>query len=267
VGEVLAAGADAGVQPGDLVLAHTPHQSAVRFDARRTVCVRVPEGIPSRHAPMARLGQVSAVSIRAMHARPGDRAAVTGLGVVGNCAAQLLRCAGLQVLGVETLPERRALAERCGIANILDPGMLPAREGTVEGVNDSCAVVLECSGKDRGVLTALALAARHGEVFLVGAAWKRSTTVVASDILRPIFDKFLALRGGWEWQIPLYRTGPSDSIAGCTEWVLGCMHDGTLRVADLITDVVAPSTVQDAYADLLAHPEAHMGVLIDWRRP
>src|SRR6185437_16997119 len=34
VGEVLEAGPQAGVQPGQLLLSHTPHQSTTRFDAR-----------------------------------------------------------------------------------------------------------------------------------------------------------------------------------------------------------------------------------------
>ena len=96
VGEVLAAGEAASVRQGDLVLAHTPHQSLTRFDSRERVCVRVPDGVAPEWATLARIAQVSAVSIRLTTARPGDQAAVIGLGLVGNLAAQLARCAGLQ---------------------------------------------------------------------------------------------------------------------------------------------------------------------------
>src|SRR5262249_36650125 len=131
---------------------------------------------------------------------------------------------------------------------------------------ESCAVVLECSGQDRGVLTALDLAARHGEVFLVGAAWKRGTSVVAADVVRPVFDKYLALRSGWEWQIPLYGERPPGSIAGCTEWILACMREGSLQGVDLITDRVAPDEAPQTFAWLLDRPAEHLGVLVDWRR-
>lgn len=264
VGEVLAVGDAAPVRQGDLVLAHTPHQSIARFDSRSTVCVRLPEGLAPDLAPLARLGQVSAVSVRLMAARPGDRAAVTGLGLVGNLAAQLLRCAGLRVLGVEPLQERRALAERCGVAETIDPAVL--QEGADESgdFRDRCAVVIECSGQDRGVLSALSLAEPHGEVFLVGAAWKRRTEVVAADVVRPVFNKYLVLRSGWEWQIPRYGEGPSGSIARCTSWALDCLRDGSLRAAELITDRVAPDGAPDAYAGLLDQPDRHLGVLIDW---
>jgi 2-desacetyl-2-hydroxyethyl bacteriochlorophyllide A dehydrogenase len=188
VGEVLATGDEAPVRAGELILAHTPHQSIVRFNSRERVCVRVPEGVAPDLATFARLAQVSAVSVRLMTARPGDQAAVTGLGLVGNLAAQLLCVAGTRVLGVEPLAERRRLAERCGVPETFDP---TTGLGTYDA---SCAVVLECSGQDRGVLTALDLAARHGEVFLIGAAWRRGTEVVAADVARPVFNK---LSGSW----------------------------------------------------------------------
>jgi threonine dehydrogenase-like Zn-dependent dehydrogenase len=127
-------------------------------------------------------------------------------------------------------------------------------------------VVLECSGQERSLLTALSLAARHGEVFLVGAAWKRGTSVVAADVVRPVFRKYLALRSGWEWQVPLYGDKPLGSIAGCTDWILGCMRDGSLYIEELITDRVSPAEVPAAYADLWEHPAEHMGVVIDWQR-
>ncbi|HXT36970.1 MAG TPA: zinc-binding dehydrogenase, partial [Chloroflexota bacterium] len=187
-------------------------------------------------------------------------------GLVGNLAAQLLRRAGLTVLGVEPLAARRGLAERCGITQTLDPALLKEGAAERDATTSSCRVALECSGQDRGLLTALSLVAPRGEVFLVGAAWKRSTDVIAADITRPIFTKYLAVRSGWEWQIPLYGEWSLGSIAGCTDWILACLRDGTLHVADLITDRVSPAEVPAAYADLLEHPAKHLGVVIDWER-
>jgi 2-desacetyl-2-hydroxyethyl bacteriochlorophyllide A dehydrogenase len=266
VGEVIAAGDEAPVRLGDLVLAHVPHQAIARFDSRDHVCVRVPHGVPPEQATLARIAQVSAVSLGLMAAVPGDQAAITGLGLVGNLAAQLAYCAGLRVLGVEPLAERRRIAERRGIVQTLDPGVLTEGAQEADDLTDSCRVVLECSGQDRGLLTALSLAAPRGEVFLVGAAWKRGTAVVAADVVRPVFRKYLALRSGWEWQIPLYNERPLGSIAGCTAWILAFMRDGALHLEELITDRVSPAEVPAAYADLREHPAEHLGVVIDWQR-
>ena len=75
VGEVVAAGAEGGVQQSELALAHTPHQSAARFDARERVCVPVPMGVEPLRATLA---QVGAVSLRTSAARARDWVAVIG---------------------------------------------------------------------------------------------------------------------------------------------------------------------------------------------
>lgn len=265
VGDVLAAGAEAGVAAGDVVLAHTPHQSAARFDCRQWVCRRVPEGVPAPVATLGRLGQVSAVAIRTSRARAGTWAAVIGLGLVGACAAQLLGAAGLRVVGVEPLPPRRALAVRAGLTLAVDP----QHDGALDEVltqTGGCRVVLECSGHPHGVETALALAAPHGEVVLVGAAWRHDTAVLATDIVRPVFDTFLTLRSGWEWQLPLYGDGPQDSIGACTDWVLCCLREGSVRADTLITSTITPDEAATAYDRLLDDPGAQLGVVIDWTR-
>ena len=126
-------------------------------------------------------------------------------------------------------------------------------------------MVFECSGKERGLLSALSLAAPHGEVFLIGAAWQRDPGVAAADIVRPVFNKYLALRSGWEWQLPRHAAHGAESVTRCTSWVLDCMREGSVQVADLITDRIAPAGVPQAYADLLDHPAGHLGVVIDWQ--
>src|SRR5579859_1613951 len=45
VGEIIAAGSEASVRPGELVLAHTPHQSIARFNSLDHVCIPVPDGV------------------------------------------------------------------------------------------------------------------------------------------------------------------------------------------------------------------------------
>lgn len=120
-GTVLAAGPDSGLVVGTNVLAHTPHQSVVRFDPRQHVCLPLPAGIDPDIAPLARLGQIGGISLRLTAARPGDTVAVIGLGPVGNLVAQLAQDSGYRVVSVEPSPRRRELARCSGLKTVVPP--------------------------------------------------------------------------------------------------------------------------------------------------
>jgi 2-desacetyl-2-hydroxyethyl bacteriochlorophyllide A dehydrogenase len=258
-GRVLAAGAEAGVRPGAAVYMTVPHASAVRFDARRTLCLPLPAGLDPARATFARLASVSMTTLRLAEARAGDRVAVVGLGLVGNLAAQVFHSAGMTVVGYDIEPFRRGLLARCG---------LPARDtATLDaGERDSFHLVVEASGRAEGLVTALDLAAVGGEVFLVGAPWSRATAVPATALMRPIFLKYLRLRSGWEWALPHYdepfRPG---SLARNAAYALDAIARGALVIDPLLTHRVSPGQAQQAYDDLAAHKDTHLGVILDWQ--
>ena len=67
-----------------------------------------------------------------------------------------------------------------------------------------------------------------------------------------------------QWQLPLYGQGSAGSLAACTDWVLSCIQEGSLRPDVLITDTIAPADPSTAYRWLLEEPAAHLAVVIDW---
>ena len=80
---------------------------------------RVPEGMSSDVALFA--GDVMGTGFHAVDAsglRPGDVAAVLGLGPVGLCAVQAARAIGAaKVFAIDTVPERLAVAEQPSAAS------------------------------------------------------------------------------------------------------------------------------------------------------
>ncbi len=278
VGTVVAAGPASGQQTGDRVLVHSPHQDRVVVDTRHTLCLTVPSGVADRAVPFARLAQVGAVSLALCASPPGSPLAVVGLGLVGNLAGQLASSLGYRVRGVDPSVARRRLAAACGLDCVESSAQLP-------GGDDAPAVVLECSGAPAAVLGALAAVATCGEVFLVGAPWSGAADIPSAPLLATIFDRFSALRSGWEWQLPIRRdghirrhsrgdgappagarvpAGRPGSIEECTEEILLAMAGGSIRTDSLVTDVVRPEEVDIAYRQLDEDPEHHLGVLVDW---
>jgi threonine dehydrogenase-like Zn-dependent dehydrogenase len=257
-GTVLACGSESGVEVGTHVLSHTPHQSLARFDRRERVCLPLPPGLSFDVAPFARLVQVGGVSLQLAAARPGDTVAVIGLGPVGNLVAQLAQTSGYRVVAVERSAERRQLARSCGLGAVVEP------TEAVDAVAPAGAkLVLECSGSQHAVLLATEMCARHGEVMTVGAPWRPEPEVAASSIVARVFERFLSLRSGWEWQVPLY--GEERSVAGCTRWVLDRLADGSISTVPLVSGTVLAQQAHTAYHLLDSEPEQHLTFLLDWQ--
>ena len=106
VGEVVAAGSEVGVRPGQRVYSMGTHASVVRIDARDRFCVPVPDDLSDERAVFVRLANVSMTTMRTTIARGGDRVAVIGLGLIGNLAAQVFQACGMRVNAVDLSPAR-----------------------------------------------------------------------------------------------------------------------------------------------------------------
>jgi threonine dehydrogenase-like Zn-dependent dehydrogenase len=203
-------------------------------------------------------------TVRTAAARAGDRAAVVGLGLVGNLGAQVLRAAGMAVTGVDLLATRRELARRCGVEVVLDP----RAEGAVQPQH---RLVLEATGTARGAVTALALAQLGGEVSLVGTPWVADPTVPASAILEPIHMRFVTVRSGWEWQLPVHdmrgersAVHQPGSVEHSTGYAFDLLERGAVQVLDLVTHRYAPEDCQTAYEGAVDRKDEQLGVLFLW---
>ncbi|HUX86157.1 MAG TPA: zinc-binding alcohol dehydrogenase [Chloroflexota bacterium] len=264
VGDVIAAGEQSGLQVGDVAYSTSPHASAVRLDTSKQLCLKIPDGLQYEEAVFARLVTVPLATLRTSRARIGDRAAVVGLGLVGNLGAQLLQNAGLDATGVDLIPERRELAQSCGITRTLDP----REPGAVQPVH---RLVLEASGTAKGAVTAIALAQLGGEVSLVGTPWVADPSVPSKDILEPVHVRYITLRSGWEWQFPLFDVADQPgavhqpgSVAHNTRAAFALLRQGKVKVHELITHRFAPSECQAAYEGAVDRKSQQLGVLFIW---
>jgi threonine dehydrogenase-like Zn-dependent dehydrogenase len=134
-----------------------PHQE--RFLAPRTMCVPVPDTIPTRRAVLA-ANMETALNL-CWDAIPlaGERILVVGAGVIGLLAASLLaRVPAADVTVVDINPARAALAERFGCAFAL-PQDAPADQ----------ELIVHTSASEAGLRLALNRAAFEGRI--VEASW------------------------------------------------------------------------------------------------
>jgi len=259
IGTVLAAGSAVPVCPGDRVYSMVGHGTVARIDMRDRLCVPVPDGLADEDAVFARLATVSMTTLLTTIARGGDAVAVVGLGLVGNLAAQVFQRCGMTVSAIDRAPERRAIAERCGLRNVYES----AEDAALQQRH---RLVIEAIGSARALASAVGLTASGGEIVMIGAPWGGAENSVPSGQLTgEIFLRFLRLRSGSEWEIPRQpQPLTSGSIQGNSAVALDWLARGELHAAPLITHRLLATETATAYEGLRTRPADYLGVVLDW---
>lgn len=269
VGKVIALGEQAtDFSLGDLVFTYGNHATYVR--AKRMM-LKVPDGVDPKLAVMARMAQVSFTSLRVSEAAIGDTVAVIGLGLVGNIAAQLFALSGCKVIGIDVVPSRLDLAERCGVEHTINAD----QEDIVERVEQItggrlCATVVEASGIPEQAMTAARLASKKGEVVLLGSP-RGEFRENPVDLLNQVHlwdNGCVTFKGAHEWRFPdmaspkqHYKHSIEDNLITYFDLV----RRGKLNIEPLISHVAKPETCAEIYAQLHGKNEEFMGVLFDWK--
>ncbi len=245
------------VSPGDLCFCMGPHRSYQQEDAD---AIRViPAGLKPDHAVLARLMGVSMTTLMSTAARPGDHVVVSGAGPVGFLASQLFAFSGYRVSVVEPDAVRRGYVEQAGISHVY--AAMPGEDDPITG---TVALVVECSGHEQAVLDACNVVRKRGEVVLVGVPWQRRTSIYAQELISRVFFKFVVLRSGWEWQLPLNSADFNPhSIQSNFEAALRWLADGRVAVDKLIAHA-DPQDAQSVYQDLLHRRRQGLFTVFDW---
>ncbi len=279
IGEVIAVGeAVKDVKVGDIILTHSNHASHAKA---RIITVKVPDGVPPEEAVFARMADVSITALRVSNAELGDRVAVIGLGLVGNLAAQLFQLAGCEVIGLDRIPKRLAIAQACGISAVVntdetDP--VQAVKELTEG--KGCEVVVDATGNPAATLLAPQLAAKYGEVILLGSYFGRRLETNVTDLLERIHlsgHGCITFKGAHEWRYPVKETRDDilpiernahfykHSVERNAKITLRLIRDGKLQVKPLLTHLVKPEQCAEVYFGLRDKPSEYLGVVFDWR--
>jgi threonine dehydrogenase-like Zn-dependent dehydrogenase len=230
-----------GFATGQLVYCMGSHRSRQCHPAEDLV--PVPAGLDPAHAVFARIAGVSMTTLVTTAARPPGPVVVLGLGLVGNLAAQVFQAAGFEVTAIDPIPARVALALECGVRD--------ARTTVDESELRPPRLVVECSGHEDAVLQGCRLVQQGGEVVVVGVPWQQHGDTTAHELLHEIFRRYVHLRGGWEWELPVHelswRTG---SVLANHALALRWIDEGKLIVDDLADDIL-PEETPHAYTALL----------------
>jgi predicted dehydrogenase/threonine dehydrogenase-like Zn-dependent dehydrogenase len=270
VGRVVEVGAGvSGFAVGDRVASNGKHAEVVCVP--QNLCARVPKAVDDESAAFTVVGAIALQGVRLVAPTLGETLVVSGLGLIGLLAVQLLHAHGCRVLGTDFAQERLALARQFGAEAVdlsagADPVAAALAYSRGRGVD---SVIITASTKSSEPLHQAALMCRkRGRIVLVG--------VTGLELSRADFyEKELTFQVSCSYgpgrYDPQYEEAGHDYPLGFVRWteqrnfeaVLDLLADGRLQTAALVTHRFPLERATEAYA-LLTEREPSLGILLEY---
>lgn len=255
------------VQPGDAVFHYGQH-AEYQVVSKDHVFIKVPEHLDLKWVPFTRMATVAFTSVRVSNIELGDVVGVTGLGLVGNLAAQLARLQGATVIGVDLSPERIRTAQTCGVDYTLHGGEDKVKE-KIHAITNGAGVSthIEATGVPSVGVQSLEWIGKLGEIIFLGSPRGEYNTDV-TDILNycHLYGRgCITFKGAHEWRFPVEPNEfVKHSLVRNSNIVFELMLKNKLHIEPLISHVMKPDQAQEAYEGLRLNKDQYNGVLFDW---
>ncbi len=268
VGRILEAGKyTEGFQAGDRVISNGPHADLVRV--AKNLCAKIPDDVDDESAAFTVLASIALQGIRLAKPTLGETVVVTGVGLIGLMAVQLLRANGCRVLAIDFDQQKLELAERFG-AHTCNPskGEDPVEVGMAfsRGRGVDAVIITASTQSSDPVSQAAQMSRQRGRIILVGVAGLELNRA-------EFYEKELSFQVSCSYgpgrYDPNYEEKGQDYPLGFVRWteqrnfeaVLDLMSLGQLDVSVLITHRYVFSEATSAYQTLTNDPKS-LGILL-----
>jgi predicted dehydrogenase/threonine dehydrogenase-like Zn-dependent dehydrogenase len=262
--------AQGGYTVGERVVSNGPHAEVVSVPAN--LCARVPEGVTDDEAAFAVLAAVALQGVRLAAPTLGESFVVSGLGLIGLLAVQLLRANGCRVLGLDPNPARTALARGFGAtcAELGDgQSALAAAAAFTSGRGVDGVLITAATQSDEPVAQAAQMCRKRGRIVLVGVA---GLHLNRADFYEKELTFQVSCSYGPGRYDPAYEQEGHDYPLGFVRWtaqrnfaaVLELMAEQRLEVNALISHRFPLAQAPHAYDLLTETGQPSLGVLLEY---
>jgi threonine dehydrogenase-like Zn-dependent dehydrogenase len=263
---------------------HSTGAYAERMLVQATLALRIPNGLSPTVAALTEPMAVGWHAVVRSQIRPREVAIVIGCGPVGLAVISMLKAKGVRtIIASDFSPTRRAMAERCGATQVVDPattspyanwkalgfqndlpGLLELAVGSKEqldkvplpwwhlwalgerlGIGRSRPIVFECVGVPGVLQSIISDTPQFSRIVGVGVCMQTDQIEPAIAINKEIDIRFAVGYTPLEFRQTLH-----------------ILADGKVDAAPLITGTVALGGVAGAF-DVLANPGDQVKILID----
>lgn len=256
-GEVVAVGEGVtSFKVGERVVSNGPHAEMVSVP--QNLVARIPDEVSYEEAAFAVIGAIGLQGIRLLTPTFGETVVVTGLGLIGLVAAQLLKANGCRVIGLDFDKQKVDLARTWGIEAIqVQDGSDPVKWITQQtsGLGADAVLITASTKSDAVIAQAAQMCRKRGRIVLVG--------VIGLSLNRADFyEKELSFQVSCSYgpgrYDPLYEDKGQDYPIGFVRWtaqrnfeaILTAIASGQLQVQPLITERVPLDQYLSIYGDM-----------------
>lgn len=224
---------------------HVDGGMAEYFTHPANMLIKMPEDMDWIDAAMAEPLTISLHGIHRGGLKAGEYCAIIGAGPIGLLAGMIAQTYGAHAILIDLVQERLDFAKKLGIEHVIQVGREDAAARVREITGGVMAQqVMECSGANSAVLSALDLVSHAGRITLTG--WPKKETPIPTDI---ITRKEVDIRGA--------RTS-----AGEFEEAIDLICSGKLDIRKLLTKTVSIDEAADTVRDIEKNPGNYMKVVV-----
>jgi predicted dehydrogenase/threonine dehydrogenase-like Zn-dependent dehydrogenase len=254
---------------GDRVVSNGPHAEIVQVPNH--LCAKIPNQVSDETAVFTVMGAIALQGIRLLQPTLGEAMVVTGLGLIGQLAVQLLRAQGCRVLGIDFDTTKCQLAQSCGAHTIdLSKGEDPitVAQGFSRGSGVDGVLITASTKSDEPVHQAALMCRKRGRIVLVGVT---GLNLSRDDFYKKELSFQVSASYGPGRYDPTYEEGGQDYPIAYVRWteqrnfeaVLDMMADGKLQVESLISQRFPLERALEAY-QWLEHSPSSLGILLQY---
>ena len=258
-----------GFEVGDRVASNGNHAEVVCVP--KNLCARIPDNVTDEEAAFTVISAIALQGIRLVQPTLGEAIVVTGLGLIGQIAVQLLRAQGCRVLGIDMDPEKCELAKSFG-AEVVDLSKgddpISAANSFSRGRGVDGVVITAATKSNEPMSQAATMCRKRGRIVLVG--------VVGLELSRAdFFEKEISFQVSCSYGAgrydPLYEEGGQDYPVGYVRWteqrnfeaVLDMLSMNNIAIDTLISHRFDINNYKPAY-ELVSGNEPSLGVVLKY---
>ncbi|MDT0593673.1 bi-domain-containing oxidoreductase [Glaciecola petra] len=261
-------GSDTGFSKGQRVVSNGNHAEIVRVP--KNLVAKIPDDVDDESASFVVIGAIALQGIRLIKPTLGECVVVTGLGLIGLMAVQLLKANGCRVMGIDFDSKKCELASKFGAETV---DLSKGEDALAKAKNFSRnkgvdAVLITASAKDNSIVhQAAEMSRKRGRIVLVGVVglelsradfYEKELSFQVSCSYGPgRYDKNFEENGN-DYPLPFVRWTETRNF----EAILDLMSSGILDVKALITHRFVFNDAVNAYAVL--NDKSALGILLQY---